>query len=124
MNRHLLYFLFLILPAVLRAQGVPVPAKPNPNRLVNDLANVMTPDQVAALEHKLVNYDDSTSNQIVIVTMPSIGDEDIEEYSVKLFKAWGIGNKKTTTASSSWSRSTQERSISLPAMASRAPSPM
>ncbi|HEY4335643.1 MAG TPA: TPM domain-containing protein [Puia sp.] len=95
MKKHLLYLLFLILPAVLRAQGVPVPAKPTPDRLVNDLANVMTPDQVSALEHKLVNYDDSTSNQIVVVTMPTIGDEDIEEYSVKLFKAWGIGNKKT-----------------------------
>lgn len=95
MNKHLLYLLFLILPTVLRAQDVPVPAKPEPNRLVNDFAHVMTPDQVSALEHKLVSYDDSTSNQIVIVTMPTIGDADIEEYSVKLFKAWGIGNKKT-----------------------------
>jgi uncharacterized protein len=95
MNRLYLYLLFLILPAALRAQEVPVPAKPEPNRLVNDFAHVMTPDQVSALEHKLVNYDDSTSNQIVIVTMSSIGDADIQEYSVKLFKAWGIGNKKT-----------------------------
>src|SRR5258708_39978376 len=96
-------FLFIFLsalamlagPLATRAQDVPVPAKPNPNQLVNDLAHVMTPDQESALEHKLVNYDDSTSNQIVVVTMPSIGDADIEEYSVRLFKAWGIGNKKT-----------------------------
>jgi len=95
MKKHLLYLLFLILPALLRAQDVPVPAKPEPNRLVNDFAHVMTPDQVSALESKLVGYDDSTSNQIVVVTMPTIGDADIQEYSVKLFKAWGIGNKKT-----------------------------
>ena len=95
MKRLYLYLLLLLLPAALFAQEVPVPAKPNPNRLVNDFAHVMTPDQVSALEQKLVNYDDSTSNQIVIVTMPSIGDADIQEYSVKLFKAWGIGNKKT-----------------------------
>jgi len=95
MNKHLLYLLFLFLPAFLHAQEVPVPAKPEPNRLVNDFAHVMTADQVSALENKLVSYDDSTSNQIVVVTMPSIGDADIEEYSVKLFKAWGIGNKKT-----------------------------
>jgi uncharacterized protein len=55
----------------------------------------MTPDQVEALESKLVNYDDSTSNQVAIVTVPSIGDQDIQEFSVKLFRAWGIGNKKT-----------------------------
>lgn len=85
----------LLFPGLLRAQDVPVPAKPTPERLVNDIAHVMTPDQVSALEHKLVGYDDSTSNQIVIVTMPTIGDQDIEEFSVKLFKAWGIGNKKT-----------------------------
>ena len=47
MNKHLLYLLFLLLPAVLRAQDVPVPEKPNPNRLVNDLAHVLTPDQAA-----------------------------------------------------------------------------
>src|SRR5690348_4191991 len=72
-----------------------VPPKPEPNRLVNDFAHVMTADQVSALENKLVGYDDSTSNQIAVVTLPTIGDADIEEYSVKLFKAWGIGNKKT-----------------------------
>lgn len=77
------------------AQEVPVPPKPNPPTLVNDFAHVMTPDQVAALEQKLVHYDDSTSNQIVIVTEPTIGDAAIEEYSYKLFNNWGIGNKKS-----------------------------
>lgn len=80
-------------PAAVRAQDVP--SKPDPPRLVNDFAHVMTPDQVSALEHKLVNYDDSTSNQIVIVTVPSIGDAPIEDYALKLFRSWGIGNKKT-----------------------------
>jgi uncharacterized protein len=95
MKKFLLYIVvsLLVLPGLVRAQDVP--AKPDPNRLVNDFGHVLTPDQTATLEHKLVNYDDSTSNQIVIVTMPSIGDQDIEEFSVKLFKAWGIGNKKT-----------------------------
>src|SRR5579859_7106419 len=83
----------LVLPMAIHAQDVP--AKPDPPRLVNDLAHVMTADQVSALEHKLVNYDDSTSNQIVIVTVPTIGDAPIEDYALKLFRAWGIGNKKT-----------------------------
>jgi len=34
----------------------------------------MTADQVSALERKLDAYDDSTSNQIVIVTVPTTGD--------------------------------------------------
>ncbi|MBS1660325.1 MAG: TPM domain-containing protein [Bacteroidetes bacterium] len=86
--------LFFLLPAtLLRAQQVPAP--PNPPRLVNDLAHVMTADQVSALEHKLVDYDDSTSVQIAIVTVPSIGDNALEDYALQIFRTWGIGNKKT-----------------------------
>ncbi|GGB01735.1 TPM domain-containing protein [Puia dinghuensis] len=95
--KKLLFLFFatltLIRPLVTHAQAVP--PKPDPPRLVNDFAHVMTPDQVSALEHKLVNYDDSTSNQIVIVTEPTIGDADINEYSTQLFNNWGIGNKHT-----------------------------
>ena len=69
--------------------------KPNPPRLVNDAANVLSPEQVAALEHKLVALDDSTSNQIAVVLIKTLGDYAIEDYAVKLFREWGIGNKKT-----------------------------
>ena len=48
-----------------------VPAKPNPPRLVNDYTKTLTQAQVEALEHKLVAYDDSTSNQIAVVIINS-----------------------------------------------------
>jgi uncharacterized protein len=75
------------------------PNRPNPPRLVNDFANVLTPEQVDALERKLVAYDDSTSNQIAIVILPSITDKNGQEYpiedvSLKILRDWGIGNKK------------------------------
>jgi uncharacterized protein len=85
----------LVRSPAIYAQEVPVPPRPNPPRLVNDLAHVMTADQVSALEQKLVDYDDSTSNQIAVVTEPTIGDAAVEEFSYKLFNSWGIGNKKT-----------------------------
>jgi uncharacterized protein len=94
MNKLLFILSFLFLPvAGLLAQDVP--ARPDPPRLVNDLAHVMTADQTAALERKLVDYDDSTSVQIAIVTVPDIGDYSIEDYALKLFRTWGIGNKKS-----------------------------
>jgi uncharacterized protein len=94
MNKFLTIFLFVLLPVItLFAQDVPAP--PNPPRLVNDFAHVMTPDQISSLEHKLVDYDDSTSVQIVVLTVPTIGDNAIEDYALKLFRTWGIGNKKT-----------------------------
>ena len=47
------------------------------------------------LERKLVALDDSTSNQIAIVLIKTLNDYPIEDYAVKLFRSWGIGNKKT-----------------------------
>lgn len=72
-----------------------IPAKPNPPRLVNDLAHAMTADQVDALESKLVAYDDSTSIQIVIVTVQTTGDYSIDDFALKILRDWGVGNKKT-----------------------------
>ena len=76
-----------------------VPNRSNPPKLVNDFANVLTPDQVDALERKLVAYDDSTSNQIAIVILPAITDQKgveypIEDVGLKLLRDWGVGNKK------------------------------
>ena len=35
-----------------------------------------------------------TGIQAIVVMLPSIGDEDIFEFSQKLFRHWGIGEKK------------------------------
>jgi uncharacterized protein len=70
-------------------------AKPNPATLVTDMAGVLTPEQKQALENKLVAIDDSSSNQIAVVIIPSLDGYPKEEYATKLFRDWGIGNKKT-----------------------------
>ena len=72
-----------------------IPARPNPPRLVNDYAHVMSADQIEALERKLVAYDDSTSTQLAIITVESTGDYPIEDYARKILRDWGVGNKKT-----------------------------
>ena len=69
-----------------------IPPKPNTPRLVNDLAHKLTPDQVQALEQKLVAYDDSTSNQIAVVTINSTGDYDIQDVALGILRKWGVGN--------------------------------
>lgn len=76
-----------------------VPKRPNPPKLVNDLANVLTQDQIDALERKLVAYDDSTSNQIAIVLLPTITDKNGNEYPIEdvglnIIRNWGVGNAK------------------------------
>jgi uncharacterized protein len=69
-------------------------AKPNPATLVTDLAGVLSAEQKQALENKLVAIDDSSSNQIAVVIIPSLDGYPKEEYATKLFRDWGIGGKK------------------------------
>ena len=77
----------------LKAQNVlPKPSSPV---LVTDNAGILSPEQIQALENKLVAIDDSSSNQIAVVILPTLDGYPIEEYATKLFRTWGIGNKKT-----------------------------
>ncbi len=71
------------------AEDFPEPS----SRLVNDYGNFLTPQEIAALEQKLVAYNDSTSTQIAIVTMKNIGDYEIADYADRLANKWQIGAK-------------------------------
>jgi uncharacterized protein len=88
----LLVSTLLVATLVTRAQDVP--PKPNPPTRVNDLAHVMTPDQINALEQKLIAFNDSTTSDIVVVTVPDIGNSTIEDYALKILRTWGVGDKK------------------------------
>lgn len=93
MNRLLLTILFCCTLVLGMAQKVP--PRPVPPRLVNDYTNTLSPDQVATLEQKLVAYDDSTSNQIVVVIVSTTNDYAPVDYATKLGREWGVGNKNT-----------------------------
>jgi uncharacterized protein len=91
--KKILCSLFIL--SFLAVSGQNIPAPSNPPTLVNDFANVLTPDQKASLESKLVAYDDSTSIQIAVVTVQTTGDYAIEDYALKILRDWKVGNKKT-----------------------------
>jgi uncharacterized protein len=93
--RILLVLLLLFNGFGLLAQGIEkyMPARPNPPRLVNDFLDILTPAQEEALEKKLVAYDDSTSNQVAVVTIGDIGDYDVVEFAAELGRKWGVGGK-------------------------------
>ena len=92
MKRLLYFLLFISFTINLSAQQV-LP-KPNPPRLVVDEAGLLSVDQQGSLEQKLVAFDDSTSNQIAVVIIKDLNEVPIEDYAVKLFRDWGIGNAK------------------------------
>lgn len=73
------------------AQDKVYPDKPNPPRLVNDFAHLLSDAQQAQLEQKLEDFANNTSTQITVVTMSNLGGHDISEYSVHVFNDWGLG---------------------------------
>ena len=92
MKKILFLTFFLFSTKIIFAQEVL--AKPNPPRLVVDKANMLSQDQVNILEQKLDAFNDSTSNQIAVVIIPTLNDVPVEDYAVKLFRDWGIGGSK------------------------------
>lgn len=93
-SRLYLFFLVLCISVggnVFAQSDADFPKPSNPPKLVNDFANCMAAGQVAELEERLVNFDKTTSTQISIVTVKSIGIYDVEQYGVELANRWGIG---------------------------------
>jgi uncharacterized protein len=60
---------------------------------VVDAANILPADSRGRIEAKLKAYEDKTSDQLVVATVPSLGDLTVEDYANKLFRSWGIGRK-------------------------------
>lgn len=89
-----LIFLILLLFFQFTAVGNDIPQRPNPPRLVNDFAGIFTPSQINALEYKLRYFNDTTSNQIVVVTVRSLNGMEPYEFATKLGQSWGVGQKK------------------------------
>lgn len=60
---------------------------------VNDYAGMLSPAAKATLEGELRAFEQSDSTQVVILTIPSLEGEVIEEFSMKVAGAWKIGQK-------------------------------
>lgn len=95
MKRFLPILVFLISMTASAQVEKLIPGKPNPPTLVNDFTKekLLTPEQAAALEHKLIAYDDSTSNQIAIVIVDDLHGYSAADYAIALGRKWGVGNK-------------------------------
>ena len=75
------------------SQDIPVPNRPEPPRLVNDIAGVLSSEEVEALENKLVSFSDTTSNQIVFVSLSDLKGYQPYEVAYQIGDDWGVGQK-------------------------------
>ena len=71
-----------------------IPDRPSPPRLVNDFAEMLSTNEIATLEKKLNDYNDSTSTQIAIVIVNNLDGDEAGNYAFKLGDKWGIGRKQ------------------------------
>lgn len=70
-----------------------IPPKPSKNRFVYDYIDLLSKKEVAKLQNKLRQYEKSSTNQIAIVIIKSLGKFSLEEYALKWAETWGIGQK-------------------------------
>ncbi len=60
---------------------------------VVDNAHVLSPQVQADLTAKLAALEQKNSRQLVVVTLPTLGGYEIEDYGYQLLRHWGIGQK-------------------------------
>jgi uncharacterized protein len=90
MKKVFSFFILLLccLPSV--AYGLDVPKLQG---YVNDYAGMISPSAKSKIEEELRAFEQSDSTQIVILTVPSLGGKNIEEFSIKVAEAWKIGQQ-------------------------------
>lgn len=64
------------------------------DRLVNDYSGMLSVKECEILEHRLVVFNDSTSNQILVVITPTLHGEDIMEVGTRIGHTWGVGQEQ------------------------------
>jgi len=81
----ILLFLFT---TTLLAEGL---YPPRINKQVNDWGDLLSSSQEGQLEQVLRNYEDQSSNQVVLATFASLEGESLEDVTEKMFASWKLG---------------------------------
>jgi uncharacterized protein len=69
------------------------PAFPKPAGAINDFAGVISETYKDPMENIARDVLDKTGTALVVAVVPSIGEDDPNDYANRLYQAWGIGKK-------------------------------
>ncbi len=64
---------------------------------VQDLADLVSASAEAEWIREAKSLDESTGAQVVLLTLPSLEDEALEDFSVEVARAWGVGDGQDNT---------------------------
>ena len=91
MRKLISFFILLLCCLPIAAYSLDVPRLQG---YVNDYAGMISPSAKSKIEQGLKTFEQSDSTQIVILTIPSLEGENIEEFSIKVAEAWKIGQQQ------------------------------
>ncbi|MFA6540834.1 MAG: TPM domain-containing protein [Bacteroidota bacterium] len=60
---------------------------------VTDLTNTLSPEQYQLLRSQILQFEDSTSNQLVLVMIPTLDGGEIRDYGIQVLEQNKIGQK-------------------------------
>jgi len=83
-----LALIFLVSQPVLALEVPPLKGR------VNDYAGLLAPATVSQMEELLQNFEVAESTQIVLLTVPSLEDDSLEDFSLRVVEAWQPGRNK------------------------------
>lgn len=66
----------------------------SPRGFVSDFADILSAETVREVSDELQAFKDRTGHEIAVVTITSLGGDDIESYANTLFREWGIGTRE------------------------------
>lgn len=90
--KHIVISLCLALSLTAGAQTGWLPEKTN--RLVNDYSGILSDKERNTLEQRLVAFNDSTSNQILVIITPTLGGDDENHVAQQIGQTWGVGQQE------------------------------
>ncbi len=67
---------------------------PKLERYVTDQTNTLSQNEIEQLEQKLISFEEQTSNQVVVLIIPTLGEESLEDFSLRVTEKNFIGQKK------------------------------
>ncbi len=91
--RLALISVLLMFPAVVTPVSAQDFSFPQLTGRVVDAAGILSLDTERELTELLKNHENATTNQVVVVTVPSLQGYSIERYGVELGRQWGIGQE-------------------------------
>jgi len=92
-RRYLSALLCILLVLSITTSPEAVERFPKPAGAVNDFARVISPDDKARMEELSREVLEKTGTSIVIATVQTIGNNDVNDYVSRLYQVWGIGRK-------------------------------